>query len=285
MKPGFVVLDKVCEPGSGPNEDRVGYASCVAWAIDGSSTLEPVKGALSSDPVATRSLVDRVDQCLQRNDPAWHRRGAVAILNDVLRTVVPGEGRRGVQVPSCAIGIVTLGEEWIECAILGDITIVVQGEGFTHVLTDQRIEPFEQESIQALQGALGRGCSYEQAWQVVQPVLRRHRQELRNRPGGYWLIADDPEAGRYAVVERIPVEGIRRLLLATDGFARVVRPFGVTPSWEDLVKGSAASSGLAHIVERLRNLEASDPECRTYPRLKVSDDVGALLLERMTRGS
>ena len=40
----------------------------------------------------------------------------------------------------------------------------------------------------------------------------------------------------------------------------------------------AAENGLQPLLRQLRDLENSDPECLTYPRLKPHDDATAVLL-------
>jgi hypothetical protein len=41
---------------------------------------------------------------------------------------------------------------------------------------------------------------------------------------------------------------------------------------------AAQARGLASLVNELRAIEAGDPECRTYPRLKPRDDATAVLV-------
>jgi hypothetical protein len=61
----------------------------------------------------------------------------------------------------------------------------------------------------------------------------------------------------------------------TDGVSRLVRVFGAL-SWGELIE-AMQRRGLEDTLERLRTLEAQDPECRQWPRTKVCDDATVIL--------
>jgi hypothetical protein len=77
-------------------------------------------------------------------------------------------------------------------------------------------------------------------------------------------------------LDRIPVQSVRRILLASDGYYRLVDHYGAASDAE-LVRRTA-DVGADAMVQQLRAIEAGDPHATRYPRLKIADDATALLL-------
>ena len=75
---------------------------------------------------------------------------------------------------------------------------------------------------------------------------------------------------------RVPAQALRRILLASDGYYRLVDHYGAVDDAE-LVRRTAAL-GADVMIEQLRAIEADDPLAMRYPRLKIADDATALLL-------
>ena len=77
-------------------------------------------------------------------------------------------------------------------------------------------------------------------------------------------------------VDRMKARGLRRALLASDGYYRLVDHYGAM-SDTDLVR-ETERQGVDMLLKRLRAIEAADPLGVAYPRLKIRDDATALLL-------
>ncbi len=56
----------------------------------------------------------------------------------------------------------------------------------------------------------------------------------------------------------------------TDGATRLVTPFAET-DWRGLLK-LAVESGAVSVIDRVRGVEASDPDRERWPRFKTNDD-------------
>jgi hypothetical protein len=106
--------------------------------------------------------------------------------------------------------------------------------------------------------------------------LTRALRRARNRPGGYWVAAADPEAARQAVTGTLPAKSLRRAVLLSDGASRLVDPFGLA-TWEELL-ALLEESGPDELLRQVRAAEAVDPEGRQWPRTKRSDDATAVYL-------
>ena len=110
----------------------------------------------------------------------------------------------------------------------------------------------------------------------------KHERAARNRPGGYWIAAEDPHAAHEAFSGTCPVGEepghLRRVALLTDGLTRGILELGVYASWAELMK-ALLRQGPAACVEAIRDAEGADPEGPRWPRSKRSDDATAVVWE------
>ncbi|SIR82314.1 hypothetical protein [Natronorubrum thiooxidans] len=111
----------------------------------------------------------------------------------------------------------------------------------------------------------------------VEPMLIEHRK-LKNTPGGYWTFGLDPAATSHASTGTIPRASLVDAIAFTDGFEPLCTVYDAVADWGRVLEYVAAN-GIERAVRVLRAFEASDPDCRRYPRLKRSDDVGVAYLE------
>jgi hypothetical protein len=122
----------------------------------------------------------------------------------------------------------------------------------------------------------GAVASYSDARRAVQDDLRANRS-LMNVDGGYWVLGLDPAAARHMEVVAVELDcATADGLLVSDGLHRLVDTFGTYPSDAALLD-AALSMGIQALLDEVRALERSDPECRGHPRLKPSDDATGLL--------
>jgi hypothetical protein len=109
------------------------------------------------------------------------------------------------------------------------------------------------------------------------PQLRKNRQAM-NSPGGYWVLGVDETAVDHIDQAVIPLDG-EPVALASDGFLRLSELFhAVQPeSFLKIRNNEEARSKL----RELRDLEASDPRCREFLRIKPSDDASLMVVRAM----
>jgi hypothetical protein len=106
--------------------------------------------------------------------------------------------------------------------------------------------------------------------------LTRALRRARNRPGGYWVAAADPQAASQAVTGTLPGRSLLRAVLLSDGASRLADPFKLA-TWEELL-ALLDESGPEELLRQVRAAEAVDPEGRQWPRTKRSDDATAVYL-------
>ncbi len=115
-------------------------------------------------------------------------------------------------------------------------------------------------------------------WLAARSMLKPRSDAGRvmmNVPGGYGVLSIDMTPPGLIHREAIPLERGARLLLATDGFARLYEVFDAYS--EATLLDAAFEKGLAALIKELRTLEDRDAACDKAPRLKPRDDATAVL--------
>jgi len=107
------------------------------------------------------------------------------------------------------------------------------------------------------------------------PQLRAQRRR-RNCTDGYGVLAAEQGCIPLMHVDRIPADSLRRVLLVSDGYYRLVDHYSAMTDSE-LVRRTH-TDGAEALLKELRVIEAADPLAATYPRLKIRDDATALLI-------
>jgi hypothetical protein len=164
-----------------------------------------------------------------------------------------------IGAPSAALAVIRVIGDMLEWLMLADVTIaLLMTDGSITVISDNRVA-WSVEGIDPDSENLG---------ELLAVARTAHRNQPG--PGAYWVAANDPDAARHAITGRTPVRYVQSVLITTDGAARWVDLFG--HSWEQ-----AFALGPQNLIEEVRALEASDPACTRWPRMKDSDDATALL--------
>ena len=100
---------------------------------------------------------------------------------------------------------------------------------------------------------------------------------MHNTPKGYWVFGVQTEAASHIVYQDAPAPAGTKVLAMTDGFYRLVSPYGRYTD-EGLIDAVIAR-GLGPLMRELRDMEASPEDDAKIGRFKTSDDATALLLE------
>jgi hypothetical protein len=99
------------------------------------------------------------------------------------------------------------------------------------------------------------------------------RLEVVTKPMARTYAAAHPAAARRAITGVVPLPGLRRAALLTDGATRLADSFGVN-DWRELVH-LLEEYGPAALIERTREAELTDPDGLRWPRTKRHDDATA----------
>jgi hypothetical protein len=176
--------------------------------------------------------------------------------------------------PAAAVGIFRIVSNAVDYLVLGDITVLLHASDGIRVVVDQRVDSTacpERSEVD---------CYPIGSPEKSAALLRMKRCELaaRNRPGGdYWIASSDPAAAGHALTGGVRLDGIRRAAVLTDGGARLVDPFA-SLDWPGLLD-LLGRAGPVEAIQRVRTIEASDPDGIRWPRNKRHDDATIVFLE------
>jgi hypothetical protein len=247
LAPGLaVVLDGL----SAPDGTGTGCRHGTPWYV---SQLGPRLLALAADP--SRSLADALADAIRQ----------VASLHPGCDLTHPG-------TPSATVVLLRALEERADYLALADATLLLDTSQGLKVITDERVNQLAgKEREAANQVPAGSALKLRRRAQLTR-ALRR----TRNRPGGYWVAAADPQAASQAVTGTLPSTSLQRAVLLSDGASRLVDLFELA-TWEELL-ALLDESGPEELMRQVRAAEAVDPEGRQWPRTKRSDDATAVYL-------
>jgi hypothetical protein len=284
----FTLLSAVSAPGSKINEDAYGVwpnanAARAAWVLDGVTGIND--RMLLPGPSDAAWFVAQVQDAL----PALLSEAADMPIHDLVGALVRELGRRqsaswleprgadGGETPAASFVLVRLLGDEIEIARLGDCLVLLEsGDGVVKALDHPVLQRIEAETKRAVLELRAAGVTDPQEIrQRMLPQLRTQRRR-RNQVDGYGVLAAETGCLSMIAVHRWPLRALRRVLLASDGYYRLVDHYHAVSDM-DLVR-ETSRQGPDALLGQLRAIEAGDPRCDQYPRLKISDDATALLI-------
>ena len=274
------VLDRWSEAGRASNEDAIGATRCAAWAIDG--TKGPFDHKLTPGPT----------------DATWHAQTLNAVL---LESYADATGdptaslakaaerlsaaytRNAIDVPSheqpsACLALVAAGpSRMLHLFNIGDCCILMERAGAVRNFGSSRIERLEPAAIVELVRLREAMDDGSDPWPQLRETLKRNFETAMNKPGGYWVVHPSLHWLHAVQHEELPAHEVDHVLIASDGFFRLVNVFGAYDAY-GLMAAALHGKGLAALCAELRAREAEDPTCRRHPRLKPMDDASAILV-------
>jgi hypothetical protein len=273
--PRLEICASASDPGGAINEDRVGRTGDCAWVIDGATG---VGNGLTKGPSDAAWFARTVDEAFQEFLP----QNSELPTADVLRLVVrrchkllgleaQGEPADRSEYPCGAIALVRVRASGLELTTLGDCRIVYRDPcGAVRFFGSSRIEIFERRTLDLAARLLRDNPRLEpdELRRRLGPQMRENRQSM-NVPSGYRVLSVDEEAIDHLDQTVIPNTGAS-LAIASDGFLRLVDLFHAV-QLADLLE-IRDDAGVQSHLKNLRQIEADDPQCRVFLRVKPSDD-------------
>lgn len=287
MISSFTPLTAATRPGTKVNEDGYGcwpaQAPRAAWVLDGVTGIND--RALLPGPTDAAWFVAQVQEAL----PALLSQAPEMPATDLIGTLVDELERRqsaawidargadGRETPAASFALARLIGSDIELLRLGDCLVLLEAaDGAVAVMDHPVLAAIEAETRSALLALRAQGIiDPKQAFSAMMPRLRAERLR-RNLPDGYGVLAAERSCIPMIHLDRVPAQSLRRILLASDGYYRLVDHYGAVSDAE-LVRRTA-TVGADAMLEHLRAIEAEDALAMRYPRLKIADDATALLL-------
>lgn len=277
----FELIDTLSLAGQSINEDRATASTRAAWILDGATGLslqrlfpgpsDPAWLAAAADELLGRLTIDIDDgmTLLHRLVAELHQTCAAAALAPLDDT--------DIELPSASLTVAHFVGTEIELITLGDCKLLLRQR-------DGRVEAFDQSTVAAFDAKVVEAMRRIQAGGEVElrkitpklAALIRDNRRWKNRPGGYGVLMADPACLSFAEATRRPAADATHLLLATDGFYRLVDTYRMLTAGE--LMQAALERGLSPLYATLRRIEDADPECLAHPRLKARDDATAMLV-------
>jgi Protein phosphatase 2C len=285
MISSFTPLSAATQPGSKINEDGYGHwpatAPRAAWVLDGVTGIND--RALLPGPTDAAWFVAQVQEVLPILLSTSPDIPAVALVGALVEQLerrqsaawLDARGADGRETPAASFALVRLIGSEIEVLRLGDCLVLLEAtDGIVTVMDHPVLATIEAETRDALL-ALRALTDPKQAFTAMMPRLRAQRAR-RNLPDGYGVLAAERSCLPMLHVDRMPAHTVRRMLLASDGYYRLVDHYNAASDAE-LVRRTEAL-GADAVLKQLRAIEAADPLATRYPRLKIADDATALLI-------
>jgi hypothetical protein len=279
----FVVRAARSQPIGDCNDDACGSSPRRLWVLDGATGVSDRRWTRFASDASW--LAHTASDLLR--DPQWDGQPLAAALSGLeaqLRAAFieavacEGLSQAGVhEMPSACLGIVQLLGDEIEVACVGDISVVVQAPGrLFQVFTDSAAEPFSRRTLHAWQRARASTHGANAMWEEACKVIRENRSAM-NQPGGYRVVHPVLAWAQGVQVHRLPAVAGTRILLASDGLWRLVDLFReMSPQ---ALMQAIEYQGIGRVLARLRAMEADDPACEAFARVKPGDDATGMLAE------
>ena len=264
------------------NDDVVGHIGNAAWVIDGATDIGegPLVGEASDAAWLAGALGDWL---------ASRARDLPANLKEIVPSFADHAAQQFARLsrraptgrfehPSAAGLVAHIEGPDLVYLALGDCSLLVQwpnGGVFRYGVPDEEAgDAWLAQHLSASANSADPEASASQLRAGLMPVLRQARERMNLSPG-YGVFSITATPSEYVLSGRVPLEDGTRILLASDGFMRLVDVFG-TFNVDELM-GMTVDLGVAAMLDILRRTERSDDACRRYPRAKCSDDASALL--------
>lgn len=271
----LAVLEHVTDQGDGAvNEDLFGHAGQMIWMIDGATPVDPSQIDVLSDAYW---LAHFLDSRLRKLEPKVRVETLFDLVPALARMIARELDRLGwpaaIVPPACSISICYLAPNVLHCLSVGDVTTVVEDHGNVTTL----VNPMFGASETATTRDIDLGTPSSVALQHGAQGIRESRlNNIAGRSGRY-VLSSNPNVGAGVRYDAVAVSLDARVLVATDGFTRVVEAYDLYEDYVSLLTASLRSPGIAGIMKELREFEASErSQSRTH--FKISDDATAAIL-------
>lgn len=274
-------------PGTRINEDGCGLHGAHAWIVDGATGIsDRLIMAAPSDAAWLSAIIgERLIQGIPTGatDAALLTDLQCEIERAFEIAIAPQAGSIGAIGPSACLGLIGIsasdrqGALWLRGSFLGDVVALLPVEGRILRWTDERAKRFEQLTLAAL--GVG-GHRPDGMTEQVRRQILENRSKL-NRPDGYWVVNPRRPWAGSALRFEAEIEADAPIVLATDGFMRLVDVFRV---YTDVSLHEALAEGRGdELLDELRERERRDATARTFRRVKAHDDATVLVIAAQAR--
>ncbi|GAB2960441.1 protein phosphatase 2C domain-containing protein [Streptomyces heilongjiangensis] len=250
--------------GTGPNEDWVAGTPTLAVVLDGLSTAGLDTGCRHGVPWYVAHLGSQLIAALA--EPSVSLTDGLAGALDRVAALHPECDLSNPGTPSATVAILRQREGFLDHLVLADSPVVFEGHQDFTVITDLRVD----EVLPELRAEVEQ---YETHTADHKEALRRFvtaQRQTRNTTTGYWVAAAGPEAADHALIGSTPIEDVRAAAVLSDGSSRLVTEYAMA-TWSEVFM-TLRTGGPRELIDTVREVEATDPTGRRWPRYKSGDD-------------
>lgn len=262
------------------NEDVFGVTEHGIFVMDGASALEECHFTPEVNDVVwmvrwwqsyLMKYLDAMDRSLQDI-----LEQGVKAFNEAFSQYKPVNSLSKLEQVSSGLAVIRLHETFLECFVLGDVEISVQGkDGAVEILTDDRIKPLDEQVIELMNRNKDRAksCVYKDFTEEELALLKINRMKM-NTDEGYYILSHDVMAISNGIYKVYQLDNLQSCLLSSDGLSLLDRYY-TRNSLIDEIK----NRGVKSLVDELRNFENEDTAMLVLKRLKSHDDATAIYIE------
>ena len=281
----FELKQSICYPGFGARicEDVIGYGKNYCFVMDGASGLsgKNIVDPISDSAWMAEKVRDGLCALLDKDDLRPTRQLLQQVVAQVREEYVQALQSKGIHAPedspSAGIALFRQRSGKLEFFGMGDCVGVAKlPNGRDFYALDSNLPNLDHQVLEQMKKLHAQtGASMEEAKKACNDLLIQNRN-LRNKPGGYWildLLTDDginnAREEIWELTEPVCVGAF------SDGFSQLAEVFGQYRSYTALFE-AMQENDLDEMFQHLCDLQNADPECTEYPRFKLRDDTCAL---------
>jgi hypothetical protein len=274
-----VTIATDCAPGQSENEDFAGAVANAVVLLDGAG-LSGVDDGGCVHGVAwyARKLGTTLLDALLQDAAGTLTDALMSAIAEVADLHSPTCDLSHPGTPSATVVVLRERGSELDYLVLADSTLVLEdGQAGLTVVSDQREAEIGRRYRAEMDALTGGSPAHAKARAEYVAALRAHR----NREGGFFVAAADPDTAKHALTGTAPIATTRSALLLSDGASRLNDRFN-QKTWQETLE-LVVSDGPSALISAVRTAEHGDPHGRRWPRGKVFDDATAVLCDPTPR--
>lgn len=253
------------------NEDRLLVSDDIIGVIDGATPIHKLQYK-SYHTIAEWMVDSFVEKFKGYSNKLVH--GYKSICKEIINELGEDIYIKSLQEfdkPCFTSATVSINGTQIECEVIGDSYIYVYlKDGRIVEITDDRVDLYAQKTVKITNEVREFNGDVERAIEHQKIENRK----MMNVKGGYWVVGFKGDFEKEFVEESFPLADIKKILICTDGFGRIMKEFALTT----INQIFESNISLSKLLEMLRDYEDKNYGDEQFPCVKKSDDATAVMM-------
>ncbi len=264
----------IAKPGKSFSEDLTGYQGDCIWCLDGATP--PQQGTDTGD---TLTFVQTADTQIRRQLMADGGAPLPELIARVVEILSSHSVLQKEYHPCATLALIRYRENILDYFVLGDAVASIRTSSQTITVTDDRLDKIAVEERQKVRLLAQEGFERgDFAYDTARNALIETESRSRNRPGGFWVLSNQPEAAHQALTGSVTLQKNEffSALCLSDGLFRLTTHMPAPVAPDELID-YLRQHGFKKAIETLRENE------ETYARPKalsasIHDDASGILM-------